>query len=122
MRFSPGVLLRRRFSAHPTCSPNHGGAPSLRALAALARYLTALPVVIIFSREQENGPPAEHGEIRGLGGGDGGNGGGGIGGLRATQKASPGPPADPRRRGRRRRARRSRMKISFRIALHWRYK
>ena len=55
------------------------------------RYLarTALPVVIIFSREQENGPPAEHGEIRGLGGG--------IGGLRATQKASPGPPADPRR-------------------------
>ena len=38
------------------------------------RYLarcTALPVVIIFSREQENGPPAEHGEIRGLGGGDG---------------------------------------------------
>ena len=50
--------------------------------------LAALPVVIIFSREQENGPPAEHGEIRRVGGG----------GLRATQKASArgaGPPADP---------------------------
>ena len=42
-------------------------------------HLAALPVVIIFSREQENGPPAEHGEIRGLGGGGDG--------LRATQKA-----------------------------------
>ena len=55
-------------------------------------HLAALPVVIIFSREQENGPPAEHGEIRGLGGG---------GGLRATQKAlahSASPPADPHRR------------------------
>ena len=53
-------------------------------------HLAALPVVIIFSREQENGPPAEHGEIRGLGGG-----------LRATQKAlaarGAGPPADPSR-------------------------
>ena len=57
-------------------------------------HLAALPVVIIFSREQENGPPAEHGEIRGLGGGGGG-------GLRATQKAlaarGAGPPADPSR-------------------------
>ena len=122
MRFSPAVLLRRRFWEHPTCSPNHGGTPSLRALAAavLGTSLAALPVVIIFSREQENGPPVELGEIRGLGVGDGSDGGGGIGGLRATQKASPGPPADPRRR--RGRARRSRIKISSHIALHWWYK
>ena len=75
--------------------PTHSAAPSVilcgildkfspnlssesRRKPQISVHLAALPVVIIFSREQENGPPAEHGEIRGLGGG---------GGLRATQKA-----------------------------------